>query len=54
MNIAVGVFISNSICVFTPKPVRSNISFEAEIMCLALNMSGLSKIDVREYAALGA
>lgn len=47
MNIAVGADTSNSMFDFTPNPVRSSISLEADMMCLALKVSGLSMIDVR-------
>ena len=39
--------LETSICSFLTRPVLSNISLAAEIMCLALKVSGLSKTDVK-------
>ena len=37
-----------SICSFLTRPVLSKISLAAEIMCLALKVSGFSRTDVKE------
>ena len=39
--------LETSICSFLTIPVLSNIYLAAEIMCLALKVSGLSKTDVK-------
>ena len=39
--------LETSICSLLTRPVLSNISLAAEIMCLALKVSGLSRTDVK-------